>query len=199
MARIGVLNSISYGPIIDRLDAFLDRVEEAGFFEGKNLGDRLSLRRGPAGTAVGPGRGSGQPQRERDRMSEQCEHGACRHGGDHDHADCLCNRRRSAGTRPGREPRPAGSKRDGCRPAHRRVQSGTPSGHLRTGFATRPVAFLINSDLGAGRDHQCADRADAVDRQDRFRAGSSSSISRDGKSISRSSLPSWRSRTSRRS
>jgi putative tryptophan/tyrosine transport system substrate-binding protein len=37
MARIGILNSISFGPIMDRLDAFLDRVEEGGFFEGKNL------------------------------------------------------------------------------------------------------------------------------------------------------------------
>src|SRR5437762_14243675 len=37
VARIGVLNSISYGPIIDRLDAFLDRLEEGGFVEGKNL------------------------------------------------------------------------------------------------------------------------------------------------------------------
>jgi len=37
VVRIGVLNSISYGPIIDRLDAFLERLEEAGFFDGQNL------------------------------------------------------------------------------------------------------------------------------------------------------------------
>jgi len=35
--RIGVLNSISYGPIVDRLDAMLDRLEEAGFVDGQNL------------------------------------------------------------------------------------------------------------------------------------------------------------------
>src|SRR5262245_66473166 len=35
--RIGVLNSISYGPIVDRLDAMLDRLEDAGFVDGQNL------------------------------------------------------------------------------------------------------------------------------------------------------------------
>jgi putative ABC transport system substrate-binding protein len=35
--RIGVLNSISYGPILDRLGALLDRLEDDGFVEGKNL------------------------------------------------------------------------------------------------------------------------------------------------------------------
>ena len=37
IAQIGVLNSISYGPIIDRLDAFLERLEEAGYFDGQNM------------------------------------------------------------------------------------------------------------------------------------------------------------------
>src|SRR5215471_10706819 len=35
--RIGVLNSISYGPIVDRIDAMLDRIEDAGFVDGQNL------------------------------------------------------------------------------------------------------------------------------------------------------------------
>src|SRR5262249_20916740 len=35
--RIGVLNSISYGPIVDRLDAMLVRLEDAGFVDGQNL------------------------------------------------------------------------------------------------------------------------------------------------------------------
>jgi len=35
--RIGVLNSISYGPIVDRLDAMLDRLEDAGYVDGQNL------------------------------------------------------------------------------------------------------------------------------------------------------------------
>ena len=37
VVRIGVLNSISYGPILDRLDAFLDQLENAGFVDGQNL------------------------------------------------------------------------------------------------------------------------------------------------------------------
>ena len=37
VVRIGVLNSISYGPILDRLDAFLDQLEDAGFVDGQNL------------------------------------------------------------------------------------------------------------------------------------------------------------------
>jgi putative ABC transport system substrate-binding protein len=36
-ARIGVLNSISYGPIVDRIDALLDQLEDAGFVDGRNL------------------------------------------------------------------------------------------------------------------------------------------------------------------
>jgi len=35
--RIGVLNSISYGPIVDRIDALLDRLEDDGFVDGQNL------------------------------------------------------------------------------------------------------------------------------------------------------------------
>ncbi len=35
--QIGILNSISYGPIVDRLGAFLDRLEDDGFIEGQNL------------------------------------------------------------------------------------------------------------------------------------------------------------------
>jgi putative ABC transport system substrate-binding protein len=53
MARIGVLNSISYGPIIDRLDAFLERVEEGGFFEGKNLTIDYRSAEGQAGRLTG--------------------------------------------------------------------------------------------------------------------------------------------------
>src|SRR5262245_59740259 len=37
VVRIGVLNSFSYGPILDRLDAFLDQLEDAGFVDGQNL------------------------------------------------------------------------------------------------------------------------------------------------------------------
>jgi len=37
VVRIGVLNSISYGPILDRLDAFLDQLETGGFVDGQNL------------------------------------------------------------------------------------------------------------------------------------------------------------------
>jgi putative ABC transport system substrate-binding protein len=36
-AQIGILNSISYGSILDRLDAFLERLEDNGFVEGRNL------------------------------------------------------------------------------------------------------------------------------------------------------------------
>jgi putative ABC transport system substrate-binding protein len=53
MARIGVLNSISYGPIMDRLDAFLDRVEEGGFFEGKNLTIEYLSANGQTGRLMG--------------------------------------------------------------------------------------------------------------------------------------------------
>ena len=35
--QIGILNSISYGPIADRLGAFLERLEEGGFVDGRNL------------------------------------------------------------------------------------------------------------------------------------------------------------------
>src|SRR5215470_19248640 len=35
--RVGVLNSISYGPIVDRIDALLERIEDAGFVDGQNL------------------------------------------------------------------------------------------------------------------------------------------------------------------
>ena len=35
--RIGVLNSISYGPILDRLDAFLERLEADGFVDGQTV------------------------------------------------------------------------------------------------------------------------------------------------------------------
>jgi putative ABC transport system substrate-binding protein len=53
MVRIGFLNSISYGPIIDRLDAFLDRVEEGGFFEGKNLAIDYRSADGQPGRLMG--------------------------------------------------------------------------------------------------------------------------------------------------
>ncbi|HLQ92336.1 MAG TPA: ABC transporter substrate-binding protein [Xanthobacteraceae bacterium] len=53
MARIGFLNSISYGPIIDRLDAFLDKVEEGGFFEGKNLAVEYLSAEGQAARLTG--------------------------------------------------------------------------------------------------------------------------------------------------
>src|SRR5207247_7629915 len=32
-----ILNSISFGPIADRLDAFLESLEDGGFVEGRNL------------------------------------------------------------------------------------------------------------------------------------------------------------------
>jgi putative ABC transport system substrate-binding protein len=35
--KIGILNSISFGPIADRLDAFLERLEQGGFIDGQNL------------------------------------------------------------------------------------------------------------------------------------------------------------------
>jgi putative ABC transport system substrate-binding protein len=35
--QIGILNSISYGPIADRLGAFLEQLEEGGFVDGRNL------------------------------------------------------------------------------------------------------------------------------------------------------------------
>src|SRR5262245_19291485 len=35
--QIGVLNSISYGPILDRLDAFLERLEADGFVDGQTV------------------------------------------------------------------------------------------------------------------------------------------------------------------
>src|SRR5262249_25811923 len=53
MARIGILNSISFGPIIDRLDALLDRVEEEGFVEGKNLTIEYVSAEGQAGRLMG--------------------------------------------------------------------------------------------------------------------------------------------------
>jgi putative tryptophan/tyrosine transport system substrate-binding protein len=37
VSQIGILNSISFGPIADRLDAFLQRLEEGGFVYGRNL------------------------------------------------------------------------------------------------------------------------------------------------------------------
>jgi putative tryptophan/tyrosine transport system substrate-binding protein len=37
MPVIGILNSISFGPIGDRLDAFLERLGDEGFVDGKNL------------------------------------------------------------------------------------------------------------------------------------------------------------------
>ena len=37
LAQIGILNSISFGPIADRLDAFLERLEVGGFVDGRNL------------------------------------------------------------------------------------------------------------------------------------------------------------------
>jgi putative ABC transport system substrate-binding protein len=37
LPQIGILNSISFGPIADRLDAFLERLEEGGFVDGRNL------------------------------------------------------------------------------------------------------------------------------------------------------------------
>src|SRR5262245_34407581 len=35
--QLGVLNSISYGPILDRLDAFLERLEADGFVDGQTV------------------------------------------------------------------------------------------------------------------------------------------------------------------
>jgi ABC-type uncharacterized transport system substrate-binding protein len=35
--QIGILNSISFGPIADRIEAFLKRLEEGGFVYGRNL------------------------------------------------------------------------------------------------------------------------------------------------------------------
>src|SRR5437660_7328123 len=35
--EIGILNSISFGPIADRLDAFLERLKDGGFVDGETL------------------------------------------------------------------------------------------------------------------------------------------------------------------
>src|SRR4029450_6847024 len=48
-ARIGVLNSISYGPIVDRLDALLDRLGGAGLVDGQNLAIEYLSAEGQAG------------------------------------------------------------------------------------------------------------------------------------------------------
>src|SRR5262249_4442635 len=53
MARIGIINSISFGPIMDRLDALLDRLEDGGFYEGKNLTIEYSSAEGQAGRLMG--------------------------------------------------------------------------------------------------------------------------------------------------
>src|SRR5262245_32288018 len=145
--RIGVLNSISYGPIVDRIDALLDRLEDDGFVDGQNLAvEYLSAE----------GRGERLPLLAAQLVHLKCQVIICLTGastvraamgatstipivfaisGDPHELGLVANVKRPEGNVTG-----ASRRTEELNPERLRVVGEMVS-------ASKPIAFLINSDL----------------------------------------------------
>jgi len=169
-ARIGVLNSISYGPIVDRIDAMLDRIEDAGFVDGQNLSiEYLSA----------DGRAERLPLLAAQLVQLNVQVIICLTGGSTVHAAMQATSTIPIVFAISGDPYELGLVANGKHPegnvtgASRRTEELNPE-RLKVisemVVASKPIAFLINSDLAPAattneRIEQMEKTATAVSRQ----------------------------------